>query len=87
MFLGSILGGVTGSHWHTKLERKVFEEERGEGVAAAPVHDHDHDHDHDHVSDAPTTTSRTTGEPTTTAERPVVGNPPTDSGTTGTYRS
>jgi hypothetical protein len=28
MFLGGILGGIAGSHWHTKLERKVYEDEQ-----------------------------------------------------------
>ncbi|MEA2498024.1 MAG: hypothetical protein QOH26_429 [Actinomycetota bacterium] len=37
MFLGGIFGGIAGSHWHTKLERKVYEEEHekeAEAVAA-----------------------------------------------------
>ena len=28
MFLGGIFGGIAGSHWHTKLERKVYETEQ-----------------------------------------------------------
>ena len=32
MFVGGILGGIAGSHWHTKLERKVYEDEQESAV-------------------------------------------------------
>lgn len=34
MFIGGALGGIAGSHWHTKLERKVYEDEQSEAIAA-----------------------------------------------------
>lgn len=37
MFLGGILGGLLGSRWHTKLERKVAAEQQARAVEAAPV--------------------------------------------------
>ncbi len=39
MFLGAILGGSLGARWHTKLERKVHEEDgvaQDRGVSSAP---------------------------------------------------
>lgn len=33
MFIGGALGGIAGSHWHTKLERKVYEEEQSAAIA------------------------------------------------------
>ncbi len=38
MFLGGVLGGSFGSRWHTKLERRAYEEEIAEAPASAPPH-------------------------------------------------
>jgi hypothetical protein len=32
MFVGGAIGGLAGAHWHTKLERKVFEDEQAHAI-------------------------------------------------------
>lgn len=78
MFLGGILGGTLGARWHTKLERRTWEEEREARDRDARDHDR-----HDHGTPAPTTTAGATTAGATGAATTTTATPPPPAGSYG----
>ncbi|MEA2460836.1 MAG: hypothetical protein QOH90_1013 [Actinomycetota bacterium] len=90
MFLGGAIGGLAGAHWHTKLERKVFEEEQSEAIARnEELTRNEVVTTDDRTIKAPPPSTSSTATDSTTSDTTTVGTSDgsSDSATTRTFRS